>query len=481
MRYRMNFYGKYLCFSLVVLMFASCNSWLDVEPKSQVKDKDLYSSESGFKEALAGVYSIMTQEYLYGKELTFGMLGVLAQEWDYEPSEYADDKLYKYESTKPEVRIDSIWCGLYNAIANANKLLEEIDAKQSKFTGVNYEVIKGEALALRAYLHFDLLRVFGASYAEKPDKMAIPYVTAYTSDVFPQRTVTEVIGKVLEDLTTASEYLKNDPMYTGKAVTETDDNGYLLNRQVHLNYYAVKGLMARVYLYKKDYTNAARCASEVVESGKFEWVEQANLTNENMADVSFSTEHLFALNVVTLGNRAEKYFSGSSSFFAMDEATLLDYYGSAQDYRYLYQFKSGTGLSSTMRYIKKYDQLEGDGTTAWPASYRNKMPLIRLSEMYYILAECRHYTSGDALGALNEVRRHRGVADLGESDVADFGATLLAEFRKEVVGEGQLFFYYKRVNAESVKRTDADMVGMGLYKLPLPKTELQNPGWVSNK
>ena len=79
------------------------------------------------------------------------------------------------------------------------------------------------------------------------------------------------------------------------------------------------------------------------------------------------------------------------------------------------------------------------------------------------------------------MRRHRGVADLGESDVADFGATLLSEFRKEVVGEGQLFFYYKRVNAESMKRTDADMVGMGLYKLPLPKAELQNPGWVSNK
>ena len=87
MRNKINNYGKYLCCGLVLLMFASCNDWLDVEPKSQVKDKDLYSSESGFKEALAGVYSIMTQEYLYGKELTFGMLGVLAQEWDNLPTD----------------------------------------------------------------------------------------------------------------------------------------------------------------------------------------------------------------------------------------------------------------------------------------------------------------------------------------------------------------------------------------------------------
>lgn len=481
MRNRINNYGKYLCFSLVWLVFASCNDWLDVEPKSQVKDKDLFSSESGFKEALAGVYSIMTQECLYGKELTFGMLGVLAQEWDYQPTDYNDDKDYKYENTRPEVRIDSIWNGLYNAIANANKLLEEIDGKKSMFTGVNYDVIKGEALAARAFLHFDLLRLFGASYAENPTKMAIPYVTAYTSDVFPQRTVTDVLGMVLEDLKVASDYLKSDPLYTGKAVSETDDNGYLLNRQVHLNYYAVKGLMARVYLYKKDYANAALCATEVVESGKFKWVEQSNLTNEKTADLSFSTEHLFALNVVTLGNRAEKYFSGSNSIFAVEETTLLDYYGSAQDYRYLYQFKTGTGLNNTLRYLKKYDQLDGEGSTAWSASYRNKMPLLRLSEMYYILAECRYHTSGDALGALNEVRRHRGIADLSEADMVSFDAVLLTEFRKEIIGEGQLFFHYKRLNSATIKRTDADVIGLGIYKLPMPKAELQNPGWVSNK
>jgi hypothetical protein len=285
----------------------------------------------------------------------------------------------------------------------------------------------------------------------------------------------------LGDLTASLDYLKNDPILTGKIVTETDDNGYLLNRQVHLNYYAVKGLMARVYLYKKDYQNAALCASEVIESGRFEWVKQENLTNAKMADLTFSTEHLFALNVVNLGSRAEKYFTGGNLGFALDETNLLEYYESAQDYRYLYQFKSGTGLSNSLRYLMKYDQLTGDVSTSWPDSYRNKMAMIRLPEMYYILAECRHHTSGDVLGALNEVRRHRGVTELSESDLVNFDALLLSEFRKEVIGEGQLFFYYKRLNSLSIKRTDVDAVGSGVYKLPIPKDELQNPGWVSNK
>ena len=72
-----------------------------------------------------------------------------------------------------------------------------------------------------------------------------------------------------------------------------------------------------------------------------------------MADLSFSSEHLFALNVVTLESRAETYFSGSNSAFALDESSLLDYYEGTQDYGYLYQFKSGTGLSAGMHYLKK--------------------------------------------------------------------------------------------------------------------------------
>ena len=44
-----------------LLVMVSCNNWLDVDPKSQVKDKDLFASEMGFKEALSGVYSLMTK------------------------------------------------------------------------------------------------------------------------------------------------------------------------------------------------------------------------------------------------------------------------------------------------------------------------------------------------------------------------------------------------------------------------------------
>ena len=51
-------------------------------------------------------------------------------------------------------------------------------------------------------------------------------------------------------------------------------------------------------------------------------------------------------------------------------------------------------MSNTLRYLKKYDQLE---SVSWAQSYRNKLPLICLPEMYYILAECRYHSSGDVV------------------------------------------------------------------------------------
>lgn len=150
-----------------------------------MKDKDLFASEMGFKEALSGVYSLMTKEGLYGKELTFGWLGVLGQEWTSVPYNYEDDQKYDFENAASEVRIDSVWTGLYNAIANANKLLKELEGKENCLAVTIILSLKVKYWHCRAYLHFDLLRIFGASCAVGMERIAIPYVTEYAPDDFP--------------------------------------------------------------------------------------------------------------------------------------------------------------------------------------------------------------------------------------------------------------------------------------------------------
>ena len=46
--------------ALLVLLFCmGCRDWLDVRPNSQVKEDDLFTSESGFRDALIGIYALM--------------------------------------------------------------------------------------------------------------------------------------------------------------------------------------------------------------------------------------------------------------------------------------------------------------------------------------------------------------------------------------------------------------------------------------
>ena len=42
-----------LIIALIVGGLTACSDWLDVQPKTSIKGKDLFSSESGFKDASA--------------------------------------------------------------------------------------------------------------------------------------------------------------------------------------------------------------------------------------------------------------------------------------------------------------------------------------------------------------------------------------------------------------------------------------------
>lgn len=457
---------------LMALTISSCNDWLDVQPTSQVEDTELFSSESGYKEALSGVYSSMVSENTYTKELLFGAIGVLGHEWDtYPATTYQDFANYDYSTTYPTSIIAAIWSTSYNSIANVNNLLQHIDDSQHLFTFNNYNIIKGEALALRAFLHFGLLRCFGVSYAQNSQMPSIPFCTELTYRVSPQLTVEQVANRIEQDLLEASELLKVDPIYTGETITELDDNGYLMNRQVHLNYYAVKGLMARLYMWMQRYEDARSCAQEVIDSELFPWTDPTDMAAGN--DYTCASEHLFALNNVNLSTLADNYFNidSSTNTFSLSSATLLDYFDqSTTDYRYLYLFVSGegnTGELTDYRFLAKYMTPSSSDNY-----YINKMPLIKIGEMYLIVSECNYRLNGTGLDELNELRQARNVLPL-ENLPGDYYTELIHEYRREFIGEGQLFFLYKRLNRENIIGSDVNMITSRAYTFPLPLSETE--------
>src|SRR6185437_12014355 len=201
---------------LSILFLASCSKWLDVKPESQVSADQLFATQTGFEEALNGVYTRCSQPGEYGNELSFGFLDVLAQNYSIPPIDYQaylQTSVYNYSDLNFVSRKDTVWSGLYNAIADCNLILANIESGKKMLSPVDYAIIKGEALGMRGYLHLDLLRMFAPSYASNPDAEAIPYITGFTDKVTPISTVSGTLALIIKDLDSARILLKGvDPI-----------------------------------------------------------------------------------------------------------------------------------------------------------------------------------------------------------------------------------------------------------------------------
>ncbi|MBQ9665592.1 MAG: RagB/SusD family nutrient uptake outer membrane protein [Bacteroidaceae bacterium] len=107
---------------------SSCNDYLDVRPKSQVLADEYFTDDQAYKDFLVGAYEKMTSEALYGRNLTFGLVEVLSQDYDLSTSNpYYEASNYNYTESSTRAMIDAIWSEQYNTIANLNLLLQYID------------------------------------------------------------------------------------------------------------------------------------------------------------------------------------------------------------------------------------------------------------------------------------------------------------------------------------------------------------------
>ena len=448
------------------LLSVSCQEWLDVSPSTEIKYDDLFSYKNGFKDQLTGVYTTLCSENLYGVELSFGMLDVLGQQyylWTPANGPYYNLHRFEYDTPDVEASINTIWTDMYNTVANVNILLQGIAEHRGVLVEDEEKIYEGEAYALRAFLHFDLLRLFGKSYVSGTDEKAIPYVKAISKKVTPLSTVSEVLDLVIEDLEKAAALLEEDPIKTGQATTS-----FLGTRSFHLNYYAVRALMARAYLYKNDKVNALKNAREVIFSGKYPWVSKGVVATSDRKDRDgiFSPECIWTLNNTQLKTLSENYFKESDKTLycksdVIDEIFESELYGGS-DWRYIYYFERPAWywLSN-----KLYQYVTSD--------YNNRQPLLRLSEMYLIAAECAT-SKKEAVEYLNTLRRRRGfeeVHDLKENITDEnLQMAIRKEYRKEFIGEGQWFFYCKRTE-QAVLPNITVPFSKAYYVLPMPDQE----------
>ena len=468
-----------------MMVLSSCDAWLDVKPYDKMSQDDLLSTESGFIKNLNGIYIELNSDMLYGGALSVEMIELMGGAYVVGTDNsiwgnYADLAAYKYGTQYWRARMNETWNKAYSLILNCNLLLENLENPQTGFTGDNYKVIKGEALALRAMLHFDMLRLFGPVYSRNPELPAIPYYKKYSVTPNEILSASEVAAQITHDLQEARILLAGDPIRTyGTLMDDVPSDGsstFMYYRPLRLNYYAVTALLARAALYFGDRETAHDYAVEVIESNVFPFVSKDLVVGSpDDPDRIFSSEVIFSLTHSQRNKIFKNYFDPSripNYVFRMDNDLMsqIVYGGGAatggnqDDYRYRVNWVA-TGAN---RYFYKYSDMNETG------NIRNTMiPMIRLGEMYLIAAETYSDDLGAGVGYVNALRAARGVGNL-QSLTQE---TLQYEYIRELYGEGQLFFMYKRMFSPVIFSPIASknpQPSDAMFTVPLPDSEKDN-------
>lgn len=440
---------KKILFIWMIFSLAACESWLDVSPKSQVKNEDLFKDEAGFQTAMFGVYTSMASSQLYGSELTMGFMDILAKYYDI-PSTMSYYKVtsYDYESATVVSFCDLFWKNMYRIIMNCNNLLENLEGSEGLFATGHYPVMKGEMLGVRAYLHFDLLRMYAPSFAEGKTLPAIPYVDKLVRKPFPQLTVAQATERIIGDCKIALEILKESDPWVLEGKDEFSDR-FFEKRRERMNYYAVKALLARVYLYAGNTVEAGKLADELIQT-------------QGLGVVS----PLFSLYSDKIQNHADEFFAekeDKSGIFTETDTRREEIFEALKytdDSRVLTWTGTKTG-STSVYLITKYQKAK-------------LVPLVRMNEMYYIYAECCG-SEEEGLKALNKVRNNYSIPaqmDLKEGQCV-FKDELQKEYRKSFLAEGQFFYFLKRTDAKVLPSAAEIENPRKVFTLPMPEDELE--------
>lgn len=470
--------------AIACLATTSCSDWLDVQPSSQKDREDLVKTDEGYKQMLYGTYINLVSTDLYGHNLTYGLLEGIARNYCKNPVTN-----YDYKNTSVRGTIDAIWDKMYNNIANVNSILKDIEDNKSVFSKGERELIEGEAYAMRAYMHFDLMRMFAPAYSLGSDATAIPYVETYERVRYPHLSEKEVVEKVLADLDRAESFLTQagDPLISGpQTITYSGKGDLTANRQYRFNYWAVQALRARVYMYIGDEENAMKYADMVIEKGPFSWVKESDIASGG--DKIFLPEMICGLDVPDLPNYYESYFKSESYSLSDGWGNYgLNVFEDANDYRYLYLLTNDKKNNKVISC--KYNQdVKSSGTMK-----KQTIPLIRLGEMYLISAECNKVKNPQkTVALLRELKLHRGYLseDKGIADNAtadELQQYIAKEMRKETYAEGQMWFYYKRLNSSTTPDfnpwmpTATTQMKTSYYTFPLPEAEKEYGNIPSSK
>ncbi len=450
----------------------SCENFLDITPDGQVKRDELLNTKAGIEDALYGAHSQLRNASLYGQEMSFHTLEILAQYFDcYGNSTITAMGQYDYTNTSVKSVFEAIWIEMYKNISNVNSILESDLINSSEEFPFN--IYKGEALGLRAFMHFDLMRLFTEPITLNPEATGIPYATEFSLNTPDFNSAREVYGYIINDLRECERLLANEKDFE-------NTTPYMTERRIHFNLYAAQATLARVYLTIGNKDSAYYYADKVITESGYKLSSKTEV-NGDLAGVLSNNETIFGVYYSGFYSLVYPKLQQTISFSSLNPRNdLMSHYESASglDYRSAAYFT--TTETGQVRLSKLTDIYELQNIPSnRPSTLTLGINLIRIPEMYLIAAEALLDKDYDqAMILFNEVITHRGLEALDRRPTPEIltQEVINEERYKEFIGEGQTFFNMKRQNLP-ILAVDGETTytpSKSIYVVPIPDIEYEN-------
>lgn len=457
--------------SILVIVNASCKKSLDLTAPDLITEDKAFADVASLERGIVGVYaqfnsgSFDNQVYanaLYSDEATLPTenstgRGVIAFRWQTDPG---------------NGDVTNAWAALYFCIDRANRILTAIDAVPALTAQdiANKNIIKGEALALRAFGHLQLLINFSDGY--NSTSLAVPYMENSVISKPSRNTVAEVFTKLKADLAAAITLIPA----TGLPATYTN--------RTRITLPAIYAIQARAALYEKKWDDAIAAATLAINAVPLATIAQY----PGIWTDASSTEVLWKLKRVAGEARiGDIFWDRTQSIIIYGVAEKLrSQFNTTTDIRYASLVRlRGAGRFSLGKYIG------GDPLNSNLADGK----IFRTAEMYLIRAEA--YAEKDQLANaaadINAllIQRITGYTNQTFSTKAAAIDAIMNERFKELAFEGHRMNDLRR-RLLPVNRLMADAINAqgainllptnAVYNWPIPLSEmLANEKMVQNK
>ncbi len=440
-----------LTVTLLVSLTACRKDFLDLKPLSQPNADNFYQTAGDFNTAVNGAYDALQSTNQYGGDFNTLIEARGDNVLDNDPSSNAGLRYNIDRFIEPTTNtiLRDTWGSLYAGINRTNLILDKIDGVTMDATlKARY---KGEAQFIRALSYFNLVRLWG--------RVPLVLTTGTTTDArqYVRNEVTEVYTAIEKDLTDAAANLPAS--YTGADVGRATSG-------------AAKGLLGKVYVTEKKYSQAVSVLREVVSGTTYRLLP-------NIADVFLVTnknnaELLFAVKYRKGGTQGE----GHAQWYGTNigdniEPSLRTAYP-AGDRRQPLTVQIPVPSSVNVVPRKFYDEISATNDVG------NDFPVLRYADVLLLYAEALnevgYQADSEAFRVLNLVRSRAAAPVYTAAQLATqatFRTAVINERRLELALENDRWFDLVRTGT-AVDALRATGITVPAYRLvyPIPQSEI---------